>query len=117
MVYAYIRKNIRLLQTLGLAQTHMILKFYGFYNSPVQSWIDTLSSDMQTTINEGIKGHGPLKNFPNYSTIDQEWFQLVELSAPQVSTIADMFAWSIEQNANIFNPMLTTIPHQDDDVK
>ncbi|MGH1426477.1 MAG: hypothetical protein ACRBEE_00945 [Arenicella sp.] len=76
------------------------------YNSPVQKWIDTLSPDMQATVNEGISGKGPLKNFPNYSTIGEEWFHLVELSAPQVSTIADMFAWSIEQNASTFEALL-----------
>jgi len=76
------------------------------YNSPVQTWIDTLSSEMRKLVNQGIGGEGPLKDFPNYATLDEEWFQLIELSAPQVSTIADMFAWSIEQNACAFHGML-----------
>jgi hypothetical protein len=87
------------------------------YNSPVQTWIDTLSADMQTTVNQGIAGHGALKDFPNYATIGEEWFHLVELTAPQVSTISDMFAWSIEQNANTFKSMLEPVASPSDDLK
>ena len=77
------------------------------YNSPVEKWIQSLSKDMQKTVRYGVKGFGELSHFPNYKTIGEEFLHMVELTSAQVSCIADMHAWSIEQNSTIFNAMLS----------
>jgi hypothetical protein len=77
------------------------------YNSPVEKWIQSLSKEMQKTVRYGVKGFGELSHFPNYKTIGEEFLHMVELTSAQVSCIADMHAWSIEQNSTIFNAMLS----------
>tara|TARA_B110000967_G_scaffold193549_1_gene221235 strand:+ start:4098 stop:5699 length:1602 start_codon:yes stop_codon:yes gene_type:complete len=83
------------------------LEILWVYNSPVEKWIQLLSTDMQHEIRKGIESsEGDLKHFPNYKTISEEFLKLVKLKDIQVACIADMFAWSIEDNADVFTALL-----------
>lgn len=83
------------------------LEILWVYNSPVEKWIQLLSVDMKHEIRKGIESsEGDLKHFPNYRTISEEFLKLVELKDIQVACIADMFAWSIEENADVFTELL-----------
>jgi|APSaa5957512622_1039677.scaffolds.fasta_scaffold29035_1 hypothetical protein len=79
------------------------------YNAPVQDWINQLSPEIQSTIHKGIEGKQPLKGFPNYKTIGENWLKLIQLKPEQVSLIADMFSWSIQKNSTIFEQFLAPV--------
>ena len=79
------------------------------YNAPVKDWIAQLSPEVQHTIHKGIEGKQPLKRFPNYKTIGENWLKLIQLHPEQVSLIADMFSWSIQQNSNVFEKFLAPV--------
>ncbi|MBT6229788.1 MAG: hypothetical protein HOI47_24365 [Candidatus Scalindua sp.] len=79
------------------------------YNAPVKDWIAQLSPEVQHTIHKGIEGKQPLKRFPNYKTIGENWLKLIQLNPEQVSLIADMFSWSIQQNSNVFEKFLAPV--------
>ncbi|MBT3879185.1 MAG: hypothetical protein HON76_00485 [Candidatus Scalindua sp.] len=79
------------------------------YNAPVQDWIKQLSTKVQRAVKSGIKGEQPLKDFPNYKTVGENWLQLIKLYPEQVSLIADMFSWSIQQNSTKFEEFLAPV--------
>ena len=79
------------------------------YNAPVQDWIKQLSPDVQWTIHKGREGKQPLKDFPNYKTVGENWLKLIQLKHEQVSLIADMFSWSIQQNSTVFEKFLAPV--------
>ena len=62
---------------------------------------------MQKTVRNGVKGFDELSHFPNYKTIGAEFLHMIELTSAQVSCIADMHAWSIEENRPVFKAMLS----------
>lgn len=79
------------------------------YNAPVQDWINQLSPEVQSAIHKGIEGKQPLEGFPNYKTIGENWLKLIQLKPGQVSLIADMFSWSIQENSTIFEQFLAPV--------
>ncbi|MHC4126178.1 MAG: hypothetical protein ACYSRR_06980, partial [Planctomycetota bacterium] len=77
------------------------------YNALVNNWVAELSESVQKLVNEGAREHsGPLKDFPNYKTIMENFGDLVELTPPQVNLLADMFAWAIQQEPEPFKTWL-----------
>ena len=79
------------------------------YNAPVQDWINQLSPEVQSAIHKGIEGKQPLKGFPNYKTIGENWLKLIQLKPEQVSLLADMYSWSIQKNSTIFKQFLAPV--------
>ncbi|VAW60527.1 hypothetical protein MNBD_GAMMA11-477 [hydrothermal vent metagenome] len=85
---------------------HYRVKILWVYNAPVDNWIAELSTEVQSDVHQGIKGEGPLTDFPNYKTLDEDGFLSIRLSAYQVSTISNMFSWSMQKNAAAFRDFL-----------
>ena len=76
------------------------------YTAPVTNWAEMLSAEVQHDVAKGIEGHEPLAHFPNYRTADENHFLTIDLSKPQAALLADMYAWSIEQEAEAFRAHL-----------
>ncbi|MGR3294285.1 MAG: hypothetical protein ACUZ9M_09755 [Candidatus Scalindua sp.] len=79
------------------------------YNAPVKDWIKQLNHEVKKAIQSGIKGEQPLKDFPNYKTIGENWLKLIQLKPEQVSLLADMFSWSIYENRTVFKQFLAPV--------
>ncbi len=83
------------------------------YNNPVDEWTNAInSSEVQNDVITGAAGpNGPLPNFPNYSTAFEEvyfwkpstWKNLADLSAYQVTMLADLSHWNITTTSTSLN--------------
>ena len=80
------------------------------YLDRVRSWEGLLDVKIRQAIKKGNHAwlfSGPFKNFPNYSTVDENFLELVELSPEQVNLLADLCCWNITSNAGTFRDLLS----------
>ncbi len=80
------------------------------YTAPVKNWICQLASGVQQTIQSGIEGNEPLADFPNYKTADENGLLTINLTGEQAALLADMYAWSIDQEISAFVDHLPSPP-------
>jgi len=68
------------------------------YNDVSENWIKQLNPEVAAIVREGMQGRGELRDFPHYRTIAENGLHFVELTAQQVTLLADMFSWSMQQS-------------------
>jgi hypothetical protein len=76
------------------------------YNAAVNNWMNLLHEDVQKVVKEGVQGKGSLAHFPNYKTMDENALMSIHQTTEQTALIADMFSWSIQQQAADFKAFL-----------
>ncbi len=67
------------------------------YNGVPEGWIEQLNPKVATMVRDGMQGKGALKDFPHYRTIAENGLHFVEFTTQQVTLLADMFSWSMQQ--------------------
>ncbi len=67
------------------------------YNDVSENWVKQLNPEVAAIVREGVQGKGELKDFPHYRTIAENGMHFVELTPQQVTLLADMFSWSMQQ--------------------
>lgn len=79
------------------------------YLDRVRAWEDSLPHDTREAIEAGnrtIAAKGPLEHFPNYKTIGENPFKLVELTPTQVRASAALAEWVIGEARPILERVL-----------
>jgi hypothetical protein len=74
------------------------------YLDRVADWEQQLPADLQAQIQEGNEPthpKGPFVHFPNYKTIDEDAWDIVQLTAPQVNLLADLTCWTVSNSPDV----------------
>lgn len=73
------------------------------YLDRAAAWEQQLDANLRQDIEDGnraVAPSGPFEHFPNYATVDERSFDLVELTAAQVNLLADLTCWTVTNNVD-----------------